>query len=329
MGREVYLDIRDGLWQKDIVDGTHDNFVFDFIADADWGGRVIFDVGSHVGYHAMAFSQLVGDRGKVYAFEPNTYNRNRLLINLSRNEDLLGRVEVVDVAISSVSGDAEFCFSPLVDSGESSGSFVSGSDTPLDTNIYELLGFKRVPVKTTTFEDLLPLHGVTDEPALIKIDVEGAESAILDSNKSYLSRVKPDLLIELHNISNILKCYKTLYSLGYSVEIVKKETAERLFVYAKHCYDYSSLDNYGSIIDVFSEKFVNLGLDAVSDKDAEIAELKSEILDCRSEYDLLELKYKNIEFEHEKMMNEGFFSENKFINIFLCLLKSVRNFIRS
>ena len=37
---------------------------------------VVYDIGSHVGYHALLVSVLVGKSGRVFAFEPNPRNCN-------------------------------------------------------------------------------------------------------------------------------------------------------------------------------------------------------------------------------------------------------------
>jgi hypothetical protein len=51
-------------------------------------GKTIFDIGTFVGSSCLAFSKLVGKKGKVYGFEPNPFNRNRAFLNLSKNKTL-------------------------------------------------------------------------------------------------------------------------------------------------------------------------------------------------------------------------------------------------
>jgi protein-L-isoaspartate O-methyltransferase len=37
-------------------------------------GDVVLDVGAHIGYYTLLLSRLVGDQGRVYAFEPDPSN---------------------------------------------------------------------------------------------------------------------------------------------------------------------------------------------------------------------------------------------------------------
>jgi len=49
-------------------------------------GDIVFDIGAYVGDTALWFSKAVGPQGKVYAFEPEPSNFEKLKANLERNK---------------------------------------------------------------------------------------------------------------------------------------------------------------------------------------------------------------------------------------------------
>jgi len=49
-------------------------------------GDIVFDIGAYVGDTALWFSKAVGSHGKVYAFEPEPRNFEKLKANLERNK---------------------------------------------------------------------------------------------------------------------------------------------------------------------------------------------------------------------------------------------------
>src|SRR5215210_7228240 len=45
-------------------------------------GDVAVDIGANIGLYTLLFSRLVGEEGRVYAFEPAAENARRLRVNL-------------------------------------------------------------------------------------------------------------------------------------------------------------------------------------------------------------------------------------------------------
>lgn len=230
-GREFFVDTKDGYWQKEIVEGTYDQFFFDYITNIDLKDKVVFEIGAHIGYHAMCFAQLVGEGGKVYAFEPNKFNRERLNLILDKNQDLARRIVLVDKAISNQEGEIEFNFSSSIDNGYSSGSFVKGAHTPFDADTYESIGFEESKVVTVSLDNL-PKTGIKDKPDLIKIDVEGAENYVLEGARSTIVNAKPVVLMEIHSIYNMYNAYEFFTLSRYKLKFLKEEYDGRCFIAA-------------------------------------------------------------------------------------------------
>jgi len=88
------------IWQ-DMVLGIYDSFIYDWLKKHfDLTNKVVWDIGAHVGYHSLAFAALVGEKGRVIAFEPNQFNQKRFAKNLSLNSDLAKRIKIVKAALS-------------------------------------------------------------------------------------------------------------------------------------------------------------------------------------------------------------------------------------
>ncbi len=227
-GREIFINNKED-WQKKILDGSYDNFLFEHIKNLDLKNKTILDIGAHIGYSSLRFAELVGKNGKVIAFEPNTLNIDRFNYILSKNEDLKKRIEIRNCAVSSKNGEDDLIFSDNVDSGNSSGTFIEKSDTIWEKEIYEKkIGFKRTKTKTIKLDNLMDYN-----PSLIKIDIEGAENLLFEGGLNFLKEKKPIILLELHSIYNAILVSNYLNELNYKIEILKKEKDGRCFISAK------------------------------------------------------------------------------------------------
>ena len=54
--------------------GMHEKENARFLLTLVQKGQVFYDIGAHVGYYSLLSSQLLGESGKVVAFEPNPRN---------------------------------------------------------------------------------------------------------------------------------------------------------------------------------------------------------------------------------------------------------------
>jgi FkbM family methyltransferase len=141
-------------------------------------GSAFVDVGASIGLFSVLASRCVGESGRVFAFEPGPQNRSLLLLNLSTNG--ASNVAVDTRALGDRHG--VLVYSP---------SGANGAVAPFDGNPSSLVSHELVTV--------VPLDDVIDEDVqidLIKIDVEGAEGAVLRGAGRILRRWKPSLIFE-------------------------------------------------------------------------------------------------------------------------------------
>jgi FkbM family methyltransferase len=159
-------------------------------------GSVVFDVGAHAGFYTLLASELVGDAGKVIAFEPLPRNLAFLRAHLDLNA--VGNVEVIAAAVSDVDGAAGFQDGP-----DSSTGFISSS------------GGRQVAAVSL---DALVHEGRIPRPDFLKIDVEGAEMRVLRGGRRVLEEGALTLFLATHGKEIHARCCEFLRGLSYALE---------------------------------------------------------------------------------------------------------------
>jgi FkbM family methyltransferase len=131
-------------------------------------GDLVFDVGAHAGMTAHFLSGMVGPSGKVIAFEPDDTSFPYLLQNIERHG--LKNVLPVRMAMDASTGNAVF---------NSDGTMAAGLADHLtypDTGVHK-------EVETISLADASRRFGM---PAFIKMDIEGAELAVIQAALDFL-----------------------------------------------------------------------------------------------------------------------------------------------
>jgi FkbM family methyltransferase len=156
-------------------------------------GDCVWDVGAHKGFVTLAASSLVGPSGHVVAVEPSATNLRFLRRHLEWNR--IANVTVVPVALSDAPGEAAF------GGRGSSIAFRMGT------------GPERVPVET-----LARLVSERDlrKPDVLKLDVEGAEAAVLRGMGNFLAGDQA-LLVSTHSRELYEQCRRILGERGFRV----------------------------------------------------------------------------------------------------------------
>jgi FkbM family methyltransferase len=138
-------------------------------------GRVVFDVGAHVGEYTL----LAAARGAVvHAFEANPSSAALLRANIARNG--LATVTVHEVAASDREGEET-----LLARGDLSLSALWNEQQADE-------GYERVVVPTRRIDSI-----AAPPPDVIKLDVEGAELAALRGAEGTLERHGPLVVFEV------------------------------------------------------------------------------------------------------------------------------------
>jgi FkbM family methyltransferase len=132
-------------------------------------GDVCVDIGAHIGYYTLLASKLVGASGHVYAFEPSPTSYSALQANLRRNDAT--NVTAIQAAVGETEGTAELY--------EGSGTNTGGATT-------QAVLAERRALRDPVAVDVRPVTAAIPTADLrrlrvVKIDVEGAEVAVLRS----------------------------------------------------------------------------------------------------------------------------------------------------
>jgi FkbM family methyltransferase len=145
---------------------------------------VAVDVGANIGLTALALAALL-PQGRVVAVEPSPRTLAALRRTLAAN-GLEARVAVEGAAVGAAPGEAEFH-----DSEHSAGSHLLAAGTMRA----EQLG--RVVVPVTTLDRIAEAQGL-QRLDLLKIDVEGFETEVLDGAAATLARYRPVCIAEFN-----------------------------------------------------------------------------------------------------------------------------------
>lgn len=158
-------------------------------------GDIFFDVGAYKGYYSLLASELVGERGKVIAFEPYKEAFEILLKNIRLNG--ITNIIAENVALSDFEGAGKF----------------------VPAGIGSHLGNGNQIIKVKTLDNVVNTLKIV--PDIIKIDVEGAEYSVLRGAKNVLKHYRPTLIIEIHRSADF-QLFNYLTSLGYNIGLLNK-----------------------------------------------------------------------------------------------------------
>jgi len=167
-GQKMFLDSKDSLNLS--TQGVYDPLETEIIKKTLKKGDIAVDIGANIGYYTLLFAKLVGETGKVFAFEPEPSNveliKKNIAINWHRN------VVVEQKAISDKSGKIKLY---------SNGSVlaIQNSSNPHKTN-------RHVLVDAVSLDDYFKKRRKRID--FIKMDIEGAEYLALKSMRSLLEK---------------------------------------------------------------------------------------------------------------------------------------------
>jgi FkbM family methyltransferase len=162
-----------------VLTGTHEVQVTQALIRSLRAGDHVWDVGANIGYLTLLAARIVGPGGRGVAVEPDPDCAAAIRTNAGLNG--LDMVDVVEAAAAERSGVAELVvvrdrlWTRLASVGDH----------------HE--GEARVEVRTLALDDL-----DRPPPALVKIDVEGAELDVIAGMTRLLREARPIVVCEMH-----------------------------------------------------------------------------------------------------------------------------------
>jgi len=218
------LNTSDDSVAKKVFFGNYEKGTCRFIQKILRGGEVVYDIGANIGFYTILFSRLVGDTGKIHAFEPSQREYHSLCENISLNKlnnvvlNQLGISNQNTLATLNVLKDEKFgAYNTL---GKVTHHAVRNAEINQET------------IRLTTLDSYFENYS-SKIPNLLKVDVEGVEKLVFQGGRSILkSEDAPLIVCEI--------CEETLEGTNSSSE----EICQLLKQYG---YSIYNLDNDGNI----------------------------------------------------------------------------------
>jgi len=185
-GVSLLLDPEDDISRTILVSrqGRWEPKVWAAIASGLSAGAVFFDVGAHIGYDSLKGARLVGEKGRVVAFEPNP---NTLVI-LRSNIEASGAHNIIVQPIACTDAETTLTLFDSTPGGNSGSSSLSRANAGARSRPYTVRG--------RPIDDVVGELGLS-RVDVIKADVEGAELLVLRGAAQTLRRFHPVLILEV------------------------------------------------------------------------------------------------------------------------------------
>lgn len=183
-------------------------------------GNTVVDLGANLGYFTLLAAKIVGDKGKVFAFEPEPKNYSYLRKNIEVNN--YKNVMTFQKAVSDKNGKTKLYICDY-DSGHHT---INKYDGIKAYSHGRKIEEKSIDIETVTLDSFL--DGRADRVNVIKMDVEGAEMlALLGMDKTLRSNKNIQMIIEffpllIEKMGNDPKEFirKLIEDYGFSIYII-------------------------------------------------------------------------------------------------------------
>ena len=170
-----------------ILRGRFENEERRFVEQILQPGMVVLDIGAHHGYYTLLASQKVGPQGRVIAFEPSARERRNLLQHLQLNA--CTNVQVEENALGETEGNEKFF---IVNGRETGCNSLRPPVVRKSTYVVE------VPI--TRLDEYVQRQNLA-RVDFVKMDVEGAEWAVLKGATDFLERrPRPIIFCEVQDL---------------------------------------------------------------------------------------------------------------------------------
>lgn len=194
-------------WEDWYADGTYEPGIAGALKRLVRPGDVCIDAGAHFGYFTLMLARLSSPGGRVYAFEANPDNAQVVRANVRANR-LRRRVTVEQAAVASTEGTIELYAPPTAGSTE----------WTTDAGFaYRTGGSPPSPPLVVPSVQLDRFLAALDRADVIKMDIEGAEGAVLPTLEPQLRRLRPAIVLEFHREVG-WPAIGALLAAGYSLE---------------------------------------------------------------------------------------------------------------
>ena len=186
-GSYMQLDLRERVAQEIFLTGGFEPDILWFFSCIVDPGMIALDGGAHIGFFTLALAHLVGPSGHVDAFEPIASTKAHLDTNVTSSG--MKHIHTHPLALWSRSEVIT-----LNDWGHAFSAFngIAPARVAPGTNLPQA---NRLSVPATSIDAFV--KSTSRAPDVVKIDVESAESAVIDGMSELLATKRPVLVLEV------------------------------------------------------------------------------------------------------------------------------------
>jgi FkbM family methyltransferase len=196
------------------------------------GDGGFFDIGANIGIYSLYYAKV--HSGKVYSFEPSVFNLKQLAKNVSINK-LHDQVTIITNPLSNKTSIATF-----INGSDDEGGALSAFGVEYDQDGKNIVSDLRYNILGFALDDLLKNNFISQNPSLIKIDVDGIEPLILKgAEKTLLCPTLKSVLIEVNETfsEHYLEVNKLMEDAGFILDQNFKDRKETTLTISKKMYN--------------------------------------------------------------------------------------------
>ncbi|WP_297985978.1 FkbM family methyltransferase [uncultured Chryseobacterium sp.] len=180
----ILLDVNLGDWiqQQVYFLGDYEREEIDYLCQNLRPGNTFIDIGANIGLYTLNAAEIVGENGKVFAFEAFPANFDKLQHHLKLNNFM--NVTAENLAISSERCFLEIYYDKQFNNSGMASAYLKNTSLKQEvqaTSLDEYVQEKKISA----------IH-------FIKIDIEGGEYNAVVGMQNVLKRFKPTLLVEVN-----------------------------------------------------------------------------------------------------------------------------------
>lgn len=192
LGIQFHLELNEAIDCSLYVTGTYENDLIQASKKLIREDMVIFDIGANCGVHTLWMASLLKGKGRVFAFEATEYAFHRLIKNINLNLPLKKIITPIHIFLkASEADDKENYVSSSWDI----------SRTIEDPKRHALNGgFDHQVSSVQMTLDRWVLENQITKLDLIKLDVDGNETTILQGAQKTIEKYRPLIFMELSPI---------------------------------------------------------------------------------------------------------------------------------
>jgi len=244
----IYGDTEDrSVYPSILRHYEYENHMIDFYRELLTDGHVCIDAGANIGMLSMYMSCFT--RSPIYAFEPIIENFEILKKNIEVN-----KLNVVpfNLALGKTNGKTDFAYDKQF----------KGSGSLLYEEEFRQPNDERMQVDIITLDDFVEQNEI-QKIDVLKMDVEGFETSIVEGAKNVLETMRPDIvteycppMIKARNLDSE-GYYKLLKSYCKNIYFINRPNMTLIKI-----NDYSQLEQI-----ICSKRFDNIGDVYATNKD--------------------------------------------------------------